>query len=105
MVDAAPQFETIDNLGTTSQYSGTATTSPTSVPAIAGNAIAECLVRCASSNAVTKRLQVSFDGGTTYMTLSPGEFVGWSLKGGVTQIQLKTPASTTDYEIVLNREP
>ena len=105
MVDAAPQFETEDLLGTTSQYSGVVGVSPVTIPASAGTVIAEALVRCVSSNLITKSLSVSFDGGTTYLVLTPGEFIGWSLKGGVTQLYIKGSVASVAYEIVLNREP
>ena len=95
-----------DLVGSTDQYSGTVGTTPANIPSSAGDKIAECLVRCSSDNTpITKRLLISFDSGTTFLTLSPGEFVGWSLKGSPTQIVIKGNVASVSYEIVLNREP
>jgi hypothetical protein len=97
--------ETEDLIGTTDQFSGSVGTSNANVPASAGNVIAEALVRCSSDQANSRRLSVSFDGGTTFLVLSPGEFVGWGTKGGLTQIVIKGNVASVDYEVILNREP
>lgn len=99
-----PQFESEDRLGTTTQYAGTATTSPVLVPSVAGGRIAELLVRCDSDNTPnTERLLWSLDN-ITYHKLAPGEFVGWTLKDNITQIYVKGTTAAVDYEIILNRE-
>lgn len=105
MAELAPQFESIDNLGSTTQYQGTIGTTPAQIPSVAGFDIAEALIRCASDNSpITKRLLWSLDN-VTYHTLAPGEFVGWTLKGQQTQIWIKGSVAAVTYEIILNREP
>jgi len=105
MVHNPPQFEVEDVLGTTAQFSGSVGTASTAVPAVAGAPITEVLVRCASDNTpVTKRLLVSFDSGTTWLTLSPGEYIGWGFKNLPTQIYIKGSVASVAYEIVMNRE-
>lgn len=103
--DVAPQFEASDLLGTTSQFVGTVGTTPISVPAVAGKPIAEVLVRAPSQTPPSIRLQYSFDGGSNYSDLAPGEFVGWSLKGSITQVLIKGSTAGVLYEVIMNREP
>jgi|WetSurMetagenome_2_1015567.scaffolds.fasta_scaffold199831_2 hypothetical protein len=105
MADLIPQFETEDLQGTTTQYTGTVGTSAISIPTVAGTGIAECLIRCPTQSPNTRRLSYSFDGGTTFSILSPGEYIGWSLKGSPTQIKIKGNVASVDYEVILNREP
>ena len=92
--------------GATSMYVSTVGTTAINIPSVAGNAISTCLVRCATDNTpISKRLLYSFDGGTTFATLSPGEYIGWSLKGSLTQISIKGSAASVSYEVILNRIP
>jgi hypothetical protein len=105
MVDNAPQFESKDILGTTTTFNGTVGTGVVSVPAVAGNVVAEALVRQPSGNP-TYVLYVCFDGsGATFHALKAGEYIGWALKGAPTQIQIKGSHAAVPYEITLNREP
>lgn len=105
MGNPAPQFESKDLAGSTAQYASTVGTSPVSLPAVAGDILAYALVRCGTDNTPNnKRLLYSFDGGVTFGTLSPGEFVGWPLRGGVTQIQVKGNTAAVAYEVLLNFE-
>ena len=106
MVHSAPQFESSDLLGATDQFSGTVGTASIAVPSVAGNVISEVLIRCATDNIpVTKRLLVSFDLGATWLTLSPGEYIGWGFKDTKTQVTIKGSIAGVSYEIVMNREP
>lgn len=104
MGSPAPQFESKDLSGSTAQFSSTVGTAPVSLPPVAGAIIAYALVRCGSDNSQSKRLLFSFDGGVTFGSLTPGEYVGWPLRGGVTQIQVKGNVTGVDYEVVLNHE-
>lgn len=90
----------LDNIGSTVVYSGTATTTPANVPSSAGNIISGIGL----DNTGSLAMQVSMDGGTTYKTIGRGEFFSWNVKGEITQIQVKTPTSTSTYEIVINFE-
>ena len=106
MSSPVPQFENKDLSGSTGQFASTVGAAPISLPAVAGNVVAYALVRCGTDNSPnTKRLLYSFDGGVTFGTLSAGEFVGWPLRGGITQIQIKGNAAGVLYEVMLNFEP
>lgn len=110
MSDILPQFEQEDLIGTTKHFNGNVSTSWVSVPAVAGNVIAEAFVRCAVDQLNSCRLYVSFDGGAGYILLAPGEGIGWSIKSskesvtGITQISLKGNVAGVVYEVILNRE-
>lgn len=104
-MDELPQFENKDIYGTTTQYQGTVGVTAIAFPSVASTAIVECLVRCPGQSPNTKRLLYSFDGGITFGTLSPGEFIGWSLKGEIKQIYIKGNVANVSYEVILNREP
>lgn len=90
--------------GNTKQFASTVDTDPVLLPDLAGDNIATALVRCPAQSPQSRRLMYSFDGGLTYGVLSPGEFVGWSLKGATKQIYLKGNAVGVLYESVLNME-
>lgn len=92
--------ETKDNDGSTVAYSGTATTTVSNIPAIAGNVISGCeIVNRGSIN-----LEISFDGGATYATLEKKESLSWDIKGNITQIKVKTLVDTTVYGCIINFE-
>ena len=104
MAEVAPQFETKDDNGTTTQFASTVGTSATLVPASAGTNISEILIRCSTDNSpITKRLLWSLDN-VTYHTLAPGEFIGWEPQGTLTQIYLKGNVAAVSYEVIMNRE-
>lgn len=105
MADVLPQFENKDLVGSTTQFVGTVGTTAILVPTVATFAISECLVRCPNQSPNTRRLLYSFDGGVNFGTLSPGEFIGWSLKGSPLQIQIKGNVAGVLYEVLVNREP
>lgn len=93
--------------GTTIQFSQVINTSNVSIPATGGGGdISEVLVRCATDNIPnTKRLYYSFDGGLTFGSLSPGEFIGWAPRGSLKQIIVKASTTSVSGEFIVNREP
>jgi hypothetical protein len=95
--------ETKDLDGTTIHFNSTVGTSPVNVPSSDGNAIDEVLVRCSNDQTKTNRLSVALDAGATYLVLSPGEFVAWSIKGSLKHISIKGNVAGVAYEIVMNR--
>jgi len=105
MANVAPQFETSESLGSTAHYNGTVGTTAVSVPAVAGNAIADVMISNLDSNANSKKLLVSFDGGTNFTTLSAGASLPWTVRGGITQIKVKGSVASVAYEILMNLQP
>ncbi len=101
--DKNPGFETQDLDGNTVNYSGTVGTSSINLPTTAGNIISEVFFRCPHQTPTTIRCSISYDG-TTYLTLNPGEAVGWSVKGNKTQVKVKANQSNVSYEAVINYE-
>lgn len=99
-INAAGNFEVSDNVGSTVVYSGTATTTPASVPSTPGNAISGFLIE----NTGTVSMQISMDGGTTFKTIQKRGTFSWNLKGDKKQLVVKTLATTTTYELVINFE-
>lgn len=102
--DLLPAFETQDLDGGTTHYNGTVGTSAIAIPTVAGNIISEVVIKCPFQTPTTKKLLVSFDGGTTFFTLDPGEFIGWSVKGSRRQIHIKGGVAGVSYDVLLNRE-
>lgn len=98
-IGAGSNFETSDNQGATKAYEGTATTTVANVPASAGTAISQCLVRTFANN-----FEVSFDGGTTYLKLNKNDALTWDVKGEITQLKIRTSTGTASYRILLNTE-
>ena len=97
-------METQDNLGSTSVFVGTIGTSPSNFPSSSGPKILEfLLVNTSSLTGALKNILFSMDGGTTYQTLSPGNFFGWHPRG-ITQISVKGSTSGTAYELIMNLE-
>lgn len=92
-------FEISDNRGATTAYEGTATTSVANVPSSAGNAISQCLIKSEGNN-----LQISFDDGTSFITLDKSEALTWDVKGEITQLQIKTSSGSVNYRILINTE-
>jgi len=110
MVDQAPQWESTDQLGKTIHYAGTVGVVSALIPAVAVGKISSVLVRNPNRNASAKKLDVAFDGGTTYLRLDPGEFAGWSPKNNasntpITQIRIIGVVAGVEYEIVVDYEP
>lgn len=92
-------------IGTTTQLVGTVDDTPILLPDTPGDLIATCLIRCPAQTPNSNRLLYSFDGGLNYSTLSPGEFIGWSLRGSTTQITVVGNVPGVNYEVLLNRVP
>ena len=73
------------------------------IPSVAGNVIQSILIDN-TNTATNKNLFISFDGGTTFKKLSVGATFSWTIKGNLTQIQIKGAVADCAYEIILNRE-
>jgi hypothetical protein len=100
------QFEQKDIVGTTTNISGTVGTSAIAIPTVAGNPIAEALIRMPNQSPNSRRLQISFTSiAGPWITLSPGEFMAWSIKGYKTQFWILGSTAGVEYEIIINREP
>lgn len=104
MSDLAPQFESVDRLGTSVPYTSTVGTSAVSIPSSDGNAISEFTVYNPQTNPKSAILYISIDNGTTYRQIPWGSEWGWGVKGQVKHIKLKASAASTAYEAVINFE-
>ena len=103
--DAPPGFETQDLWGTTTNYSGTVGVTAILLPTVADKAISEALIRCPNQSPNTRRLQVSFTSATgPWITLSPGEFMAWSVKGSKKQFWILGNVAGVEYEAIINFE-
>ena len=80
-----PIGDNIQDFGTTIQITGTVGLASTAVPSVVGDFITTVLIRNPQQSPTTLLLYYSFDN-ITFMTLSVGEFIGWSVKGNKTQI-------------------
>lgn len=105
MSDSLPQFEVEDDLGTTEQYVGSVDTTNFQIPQIPTTAISEVLVRCPVQTPSSKRLLYSFNGGTTFDQLAPGEAIVWNLRGEPTSIIIKGNTTNVLYSVILNKQP
>lgn len=103
MVDAPIDFEQRDTEGETVHQNGTVGTSAIAVPTTATGVIDEVNLECMETNDVGENLLVSFDGGTNFKTLLPGDSIFWSPKGNVTQITIKGATAGVEYEALINR--
>ena len=105
MANIAPQFETEDISGNTLHDNGTVGATPVLVPSSPSGVITEILIENLPTNSATKKLLISFDGGTKYKTLGgPGTSYIWSPKGGLQQVYIKGNVSNVAYEAVINTE-
>ena len=105
--DPVPTTSVPDTSGSTKHFPGFATAAALSVPASPGNVITTAIV-VNHEDKKTETLDYSFDGGVTYSTLKPGSFIGFSIKGGLTQVKVKRGSTATadiDFDIILNRVP
>lgn len=85
--------------GTTASYSGSATTSPSLVPAVAGNAIKEILLKNESSSIA---VLVSLDGGSTYFSIPAERTLSVDpVRGDITQVLVKTLSGTASYSSII----
>lgn len=110
MAHASPDFETKDVLGKTLPFTGTVGTSNLTLPVTSQGKISEMLLRNPDTNNVTTKLFLSFDGGTTFIGLGRGEFIGWAPKNNasnmpIEQVVIKGSVALTNYEMIINVEP
>jgi hypothetical protein len=98
-------MEMTDSAGTTTTFTGTATTTPVTLPPVAGNRIEELSIRCRVDQPTATRLEFSIDGGTNWIRLRVGESRDEEPRGDLTQIQLRAAGTLTDaiYEVIMNR--
>ena len=99
--EAASQFEQKDIVGTTENINETVGTVVFTVAPASGKPIAEALIRCpARQPGGRKECLVSFTSSSgPFLTLQEGEFIGWSLKGYMTQFWIVGTSANTDFEI------
>lgn len=102
--DAPPGFEIQDLDGTTTHFSGTLLTTNTAIPGSATTVISELIFKCPYQTPTSRTCQISFDGGTSFFTLGVGEFIGWTPKGRIKQVHIKSNTSGTTYDLIINRE-
>lgn len=100
-----PQFEIEDDLGSTEQYTGSVGTTNLLIPSVPTTTISEVLVRCPVQTPSSKRLLYSFNGGTTFDQLAPGEAIVWNLRGEPTSIIIKGNTTNVLYSVILNKQP
>lgn len=110
MAHASPEFEQKDVLGKTLPYTGTVGLSNLTLPASSQGKISDVLLRNPDTNGINTKLYLSFDGGTTFFSLSRGEFIGWSPKNNasntpIDQVVIKGSVALTNYEMLINVEP
>ncbi len=83
---------------------GTVTTTPTALPTSATGNLREVLVQCGIDNTTTLRLDISFDGGTTYHRIAPGMSIEWDMNAAATQIFIKAASGSVQYYFTANRD-
>ena len=113
-IDEVDNIEVKDNVGSNVIHGGPGgtaiadlTTSTLNVPTSAGNAISGYALEVLSNDA--NDILLSLDGGTTFMLIEmrKGVFVSSNVKGAITQIKLKSTASTIDdanYQMIIDFE-
>jgi hypothetical protein len=109
MAHVQPEMDIRDTLGKTIHYSGTVGLTSALVPPAIGDKLGSVIVRNPQTNGINTTLKVAFDGGTTYITLGRGEFVGWYPKNNasgtpITQIRILGSVAATNYEIIADFE-
>lgn len=107
MTDSVPQFEVTDIEGTTIHFGGPSTvTTAINIPTVAGGVISEFLIMAdPSNNPSSAKIEVSFDGGTSWYPLFNGGVLTWTPKGRLTQLKLKASGVGLKYYGLINREP
>ena len=109
MAHIAPEVDTKDTLGTTQHFNGSVGLTSALVPSTPQGKLGSVLVRNPNSNSITEVLYVSFDGGTSYLSLARGEFAGWYPKSNssgmpIQQIRVLGSTASVNYEIVADFE-
>ena len=92
-------IEVEDNAGESVAYTGTATTTLSNLPAVADKIISQAFIV-----ADDKNLEVSFDGGNTYLPLNKRDSLTWDVKGQIQQIKVRTSSGTADFRALINFE-
>lgn len=105
MADVTPQFETQDNEGVTKTFSGSVTTAGVLLPDPAISSISSVLIVCSADQNKNNRLEIALDGTNYDLTLSPGGFIEWDMKGEIDQVSIRAESGTVDYQAVINMEP
>ena len=94
------EFEIADNSGASVVYGGAGTsipnvtTTPANVPAVADKVISG--VSITTFNIGGRSLEVSFDGGTTFLRIKKKSFQSIDVKGEPKQLVVKSDAGTID---------
>jgi len=99
MADVLPQFDTQDNIGSSVAFSGTATTTPASVPGAPDKVISGFMFSFAGAN-----IEISTDGGTSYFEFPKNAYGYRDVKGSPTQILIRTTTGTTGYKLWIDFE-
>ena len=101
-----PQFESIDLTGQTLQFASSVGTTPTLFPSspVANHFVSEILINTQKMTGFSQRLQVSVDGGTTYMDIKRNTIIGISVRGQIQQIHVKSLSGTINFDMILNLE-
>ena len=102
--DEESAMEIQDLSGSTVHFSGTANTTPVTIPAVANKVISEVFFKCDYQSPTTKLCQISFDNGANYLSLAVGESIGWSAKGRIKQIRVKGSTTGVTYQGLINYE-
>ena len=103
MPDEPSQFEIKDNTGSTEHFNSSVTT-VVSVPSIADKIISEVYLQNVST-AANRTLQVSFDGGSNFVSIARNSHLAWTPKADLKQLRVKSAtASSVDYEFIINFE-
>ncbi len=86
---------------TTQEFTGGVTTTPISLPTVAGKDLVQAFIECASDQTASRRLEYNVAG--EWFRLKPGEShtVPIPSEDGIKQIQLRSVASTTSYQVRL----
>jgi len=93
---------TVSTVSTTTPINGTANTTPTLFPSVAGDFLQEVLI---DNLSLTETIEISIDGGTLYKKIGPEGHLIWNFKKAFKQITIKTTSGTAAFESWLNREP
>ncbi len=103
MADLEEGFEQRDNVGSTKHFNGSVN-SVISIPSFSDKVISEVMIQNISIPA-NRILQVSFDGGSNFISVGRNSHIAWTPKGYQTQIKIKSPTgSLVSYEILINFE-
>ena len=100
MAEQVQEYEFVNASGSTSVYSGTATGSTVSIPAVADKVIEKFELFNASPQ-TSRILQVSMDGGSTFFDIANETSYEWDPKG-IKQLVIKSIGGATEYQLTIN---